>query len=86
MSRSSGIWREGADKVTSRRDPFDKPPSKLAPEPHSRRVVAAVDAVYGEEYRGIAIFSVCDGKTGIGAGDNNIAVANYLNAKPFTTN
>ena len=50
-----------------------------------RTPVAAVDAVYGEKHRGIALFSVCDGKARIGAGDNNIAVANYLNAKPFTT-
>lgn len=30
------------------------------------------------------MFSVCDGKTGIGAGDNDIAVANYLNAEIIT--
>ena len=70
----------GAEKVrnlASRlRELFDKPPSKLAPRT-SLSVVAAVDAVYGEKHRGIALFSVCDGKARIGAGDNNIAVACY---------
>ena len=56
----------------------------LRPKLHFRRLWRTTDAVDGDEHRGQTIFSVCDGKTGIGAGDNDIAVANYLNAEIIT--
>jgi hypothetical protein len=57
----------------------------LRPEPHFGWLVHAINAVDSEEQRRIALFSICDGETRIGAGDNDVAITDQLDAKGHDT-
>src|SRR6476660_1399316 len=82
------IWRGGAEKVTNLasrlRELFDEPPSRLVPKT-SLSTALKNDRCRRWRRASGPNHSVCDGKTGIGAGDNDIAVTNYLNAKGHDT-